>query len=386
MTDSKPDRRRHDLDLLRVMSFGTLIIYHTSLIYGTSPWFHNISEKSRLMDVIAVGSHPWRMSLLFFISGLVTASLLERRSAAEVRRTRTRQLLLPFLFGVCFIVPPQHYFSQFNTVPELSYWEFWKVHMLSNLRIEHMWFLAYLWIYVFLWTLIFPAIGTRLPKISSGFMSLLTGVKLFLLPVLFLSVIRLWLYPVFGETLVITTDFYSHVLYFSMFVAGALLMGQQRFWAEIDRQRWRAFALAILSALVLAVTILSLPRDQWPQELVAIMRVIRSVLQWCVILSLLAFAARLVKGPSRIVTYLNRSIMTYYLVHQTIIVIAAYGAAQAGLLTIHSFVPIVLITAAICLLIAEAKNVLTGYLAARMRKISARRAETIPSAAHEAAG
>ena len=62
--------RRHDIDLLRVLSFGTLIIYHTSLLYGTKTWLLNSQESSRLMDLVAVGSHLWRMSLLFFISGL----------------------------------------------------------------------------------------------------------------------------------------------------------------------------------------------------------------------------------------------------------------------------------------------------------------------------
>jgi len=58
MTDIKWSGRRHDLDALRVLCFGTLIIYHTSLAYGTRTWLLNASDGSRLVDLIAAGSHP----------------------------------------------------------------------------------------------------------------------------------------------------------------------------------------------------------------------------------------------------------------------------------------------------------------------------------------
>ena len=117
MVGDRPDGRRHDLDALRVCCFGTLIIYHSSLVYGAKTWWVHASDTTKLIDLITIGSHPWRMSLLFFISGVVTASLLKNRSVAEIRTTRTRQLLLPFVFGVFVVVPPQIYFSPYNFTP-----------------------------------------------------------------------------------------------------------------------------------------------------------------------------------------------------------------------------------------------------------------------------
>jgi len=353
MTDIKLSGRRHDLDALRVLCFGTLIIYHTSLAYGTRAWLLNSDDGSRLIDLIAAGSHPWRMSLLFFISGLVTQSLLRNKSIGEIRMARTRQLLLPFVLGVLLIVPPQFYLSRHNPFPDLSYWEFWKMFVVSGLRFEHLWFLAYLWVYMLLWSLLWPCIQRFWPNLPSAFAGLLRGAKLPLVPILFLSVLRIWLYPIFGETLMISTDLYAHLVYFSMFLAGSLLMNEPSFWREVDRQRWVSGGLAVLSFLIIATVVLAVPQDYRPDTLVVPMRIVRSAFQWCAMLALLGFAARIANRPNPVIAFLNRSMMTYYVVHQTVIVIVAYYISKIGVLDIRSFVPVVFLSALGCALIGE---------------------------------
>ncbi|KRB53063.1 hypothetical protein ASE04_07535 [Rhizobium sp. Root708] len=362
MASDRLEGRRHDLDALRVLCFGTLIIYHSSLIYGTKTWWINSSDSRKLIDLITVSSHPWRMSLLFFISGVVTASLLKKRSMAEIRSARTRQLLLPFVFGVFIVVPPQVYFSPQNFAPDLSYWDFWKTYVLSELQLEHMWFLAYLWIYMIVWSIAQPQLARCWPGISTSLAGCLKGKGLFLAPIAFLSLLRLCLYPIFGETLVIRSDLYSHALYFSMFMVGSLLVNERSFWQEVDRQRWVSLGLATLSMTALAALFLLVPREARPEALVMAVRVVRSAFQWCAILALLAFAGRLANRPNRVITHLNKSIMTYYVAHQTVIVVAAYYIAQAGLLDIRSFIPIVIITVLVCALIAEMKSLATSRL------------------------
>jgi glucans biosynthesis protein C len=362
MTSEKTDGRRHDLDALRVFCFGTLIIYHSSLVYGTKTWWMNSSDGSKLVDLITLGSHPWRMSLLFFISGVVTASLLKKRSVVEIRRARTRQLLLPFLLGVLFVVPPQIYVSPMNSAPDLSYWDFWKAYLSSGLRLEHMWFLAYLWIYVFGWSLLQPWLSRCWPGLSISLAARLQGKGLFIAPIAFLAFLRVCLYPVFGETLVITSDFYSHAVYFALFMAGSLLANEKSFWQEIDRQRWVSLGLAALSLTALATLFMLMSREAMPEALVAAARIVRSAFQWCAILALLAFAGRLASRPNRVVAHLNKSIMTYYIAHQTVIVLAAYQISRAGLLDIRSFIPVVIITALVCALIAETKTLAVSRL------------------------
>lgn len=370
MTVDQKAGRRHDIDALRVCSFGTLIIYHTSLIFGTTTWHINSANQNRLMDLIDIGSHPWRMSLLFFISGLVTVSLLKKKSIEDIRRSRTRQLLLPFVIGILVIVPPQLYIGTLRHMPDLSYWEFLPTYMLSGPQLQHMWFLAYLWIYVIAWSVLFSRLRPHWPKMSSAAMSLLQGANLFLVPVSFLSVLRIWLYPIYGENFIIAYDIYAHAVYFSMFLAGTLLMGEPRFWAEIDRQRWVSCGLAVFSLVIFAAGSIAVPPEERPESLGIALSVARSLFQWSCIIGLLALAGRLVCRANPVVTYLNKSIMTYYVAHQTIIVILGYYMAQAGLLDIWSFVPIVVMTALICAFLAEMKKLLSANLSLLVSKLA----------------
>ncbi|MGI2035154.1 acyltransferase family protein [Rhizobium panacihumi] len=385
MTNNKLGRR-HDIDALRVFSFGTVIIYHASLLYDSKAWGHDAGWANKLMDLIAIGSHPWRMCLLFFISGLVTATLLNKKTIEDIRKSRTRQLLVPFLVGIFVVVPPQIYFTAPDVDPGTSYWEFWKNYMLSGLRLEHMWFLAYLWIYVFIWSFLWPIISRSWPELSSRFAAALKGANLFVLPVLFFAVLRIWLYPVFGESLVITTDVYAHIMYFSMFLAGVLLCNEPRFWQEIDRQRWISLGLVVVSFLIIAIVVTILPREQRPDALVVVLRILRSILQWSAIIALLAFAGRMVHGPNRVITYLNNSILTYYVLHQTIIVIIAYHLAKNGIFSVGFFVPIIIVTVFICFVSAEAKKLMFRLAKFSVGKLVAGRKASPKSPSPEAVG
>src|SRR5690554_3056190 len=63
--------RRHDIDALRVIAFGLLILYHVGMFY-VADWGWHI-KSAYLAEWL---QHPmlllnrWRMSLLFLVSGL----------------------------------------------------------------------------------------------------------------------------------------------------------------------------------------------------------------------------------------------------------------------------------------------------------------------------
>lgn len=365
--------RRHDLDALRVVCFGTVIIYHASLVYGTRMWLVKSTEPSRLIDLIHVGSHPWRMSLLFFVSGLVTASLLSKKSIEDIRKARTRQLLIPFLFGVLLVVPPQFYFSVLKSTPDLTYWAFLQDYFAGGLMLEHMWFLAYLWIYVFVWASIHTRLGQRWSKLSAGLASLLQGARLFWMPIAFFAALRIILYPIFGQTLAVTNDLYAHAHYFAMFFLGTFLINQPRFWQEIDRQRWISAAVAIVSFVALAALVMVIPREQRPESMVIFLRILRAIFQWCSILALLALAGRVATKRNPIITYLNGSMMTYYVMHQTVIVVLAYYLAKANALGLWSFVPLVIATMLICAVMAEAKKFTSAGSGSLMSRLASLR-------------
>jgi glucans biosynthesis protein C len=75
---SKADARLAFLDALRVMALGLLIAYHVGMYYVTWDWHLKSPFASTTLEPWMRLVNPWRMSLLFLISGAVTAILLQR--------------------------------------------------------------------------------------------------------------------------------------------------------------------------------------------------------------------------------------------------------------------------------------------------------------------
>jgi fucose 4-O-acetylase-like acetyltransferase len=71
--------RRYDLDWLRVIAFGLLILCHTGMMFVS--WYYHVKnpETSVAPEWVMRFVHEWRMPLLFFISG----AAVSRNSSAE---------------------------------------------------------------------------------------------------------------------------------------------------------------------------------------------------------------------------------------------------------------------------------------------------------------
>ncbi|MEA9553714.1 hypothetical protein VC253_18355 [Xanthomonas campestris] len=76
----------------------------------TWDWHVKSPTTQLMLQPVMLLSSPWRMSLLFLISGVATAFMLRSRPEGLLYR-RSRQLLLPLLFGMAVIVPPQSYYQ-----------------------------------------------------------------------------------------------------------------------------------------------------------------------------------------------------------------------------------------------------------------------------------
>jgi len=118
--------RRHDVDWLRIAAVLLLIPYHTARVFN---WEEDFYIKNDPTDGVAqafvdfVG--PWHMSLLFLLAGVATWLAFRFRSGGQYAAERVKRLLIPFVFGVLVIVPPQTWLA-YNTHhdADLTYWEY----------------------------------------------------------------------------------------------------------------------------------------------------------------------------------------------------------------------------------------------------------------------
>src|SRR4249919_2416298 len=100
--------RRYDIDWLRVIAIGLLLIYHVAI--GFQPWGTMIgfmvNEKSWPSLWIPMSMlNVWRIPLLFFVSGMGVYFAMQKRSWASLLRERAGRIGVPFLFGFFVIAP-----------------------------------------------------------------------------------------------------------------------------------------------------------------------------------------------------------------------------------------------------------------------------------------
>ena len=77
-SDRAGTERRIDLDWVRIAAFGLLIFYHVGMLYVS--WGFHIKSAHRItaLEPLMLVLNPWRLSLLFLVSGVATRFMLRK--------------------------------------------------------------------------------------------------------------------------------------------------------------------------------------------------------------------------------------------------------------------------------------------------------------------
>ncbi|MEE9380105.1 MAG: acyltransferase family protein, partial [Hyphomonadaceae bacterium] len=150
--------RRYDLDWLRIIAFGLLIFYHIGMFYVSWGWHVKSVHAGPAAEPLMRILNPWRLSLLFFISGLAIRFAVDKLGSVMLARTRIVQLLVPIIFGMMVIVMPQAYFQLIESgeitmsVTEFypQYLDFGSDFSITTPTWNHLWYIVYLLVYVLL--------------------------------------------------------------------------------------------------------------------------------------------------------------------------------------------------------------------------------------------
>jgi len=337
--------RRQDVDWLRVLLFGGLIAYHLGLLYAPwSPYALKSAHTRAWVEGVLLATHPWRMPILFLISGIACRFAIGKLGAGRLLATRTRQLLPPLLFGVAVLVPIQTYLSVVDNLgyqkhflaylPEL----FLGGHTVSvNGRLvrldtyAHLWFILYLWAYVIVLAAASRAAPRWLPWAEARLEKLLDGPGMIAWPMALLIALRIALYPRFGLTLGFVDDWYNHALSLSMFLFGFVVARNDRLWARLEWLRWAALILAVASWVGYACLWGGHGAPEGVEKAKPFMHPLYAMEQWTAIVAVLGFGHRWLKRESRAIRYLNGGIFTYYVIHQPAMLLVLHLVKPAGL-------------------------------------------------------
>jgi surface polysaccharide O-acyltransferase-like enzyme len=334
------NNRLYFLDWIRIFAFCVLIFYHTGMYYVTWDWHVKSPFASHDIEPLMILSSPWRLGLLFMISGVATAFMLKKFRIGALLRQRSWRLLVPLVFGMFVIVPPQAYFEVVEKVAyQGGYGEFMRLYLaryhgfcrgddcLIMPTWNHLWFVAYLWVYTMIGGIIVWLLGARFNAASDAVGRLLSGWRIIVLPVVVLAVARFMLADRFESTHALVDDWYNHAQYFFLFVLGALLATQTQLWAKIEALRFTSLGLW-LASWALIVCYWSIPEalantpevQQWKP----VFRTIYCICQWAPILTVCGFGRRHLNFDSAKRRYLTEAVFPVYILHQTLIVCMAH--------------------------------------------------------------
>jgi hypothetical protein len=335
------DQRRYDIDWLRTLAFIVLILYHVGMFYVADwGWHIKSAEQSVWLQNVMLLTNPWRMSLLFFISAMAMSLVMSRDkfSASSLVKIRSKRLLIPLVFAMIVVVPPQLFYElkQFYGFTD-GYVVFMQQYLDINTQLapqkqspiglltwNHLWFLPYLWCYSILLLLIYPLFA----RVSRFIITSKTPTWLALVILLLgTASIRLLLSKDFPVTHALVDDWFNHAHYFWVFVAGFMLPRLPHFWQRLVDCRRLMLMFALIGYVWLLMDrhgLLSVGQELdrlWFIQFAHSMLI--SFNHWTWILALVGYAGRYLQFSNQFLRYANKAILPWYILHQTLIVLFA---------------------------------------------------------------
>ena len=330
--------RRHDIDALRVLAFALLILYHLAMLYVADwDWHLKSPDLAEWLQWPMLFMNRWRMDLIFLLSGIASAFLLDPKRIGRFLWSRHWRLVLPLVFGMVVVVPIQPYVQGVsNGLVQPGFGQFLLEYLSGRpwprdafngwehgYTWNHLWYLAYLWMYTLaLALLVRPLESAPARRLRARFAGV-RGPALLVLPALPLLAWTLLLQVRFPDRGDFIHDWYRNAMYFTVFMYGYLLAREDGFWAEALRLRRVSLGLALACAAPYLALVAVLPDEvSWPVQ--ALVWTLRNLYVWSMLLAILGWGHALLNRPFRWLPWANEAVYPWYMLHQSLIILFAY--------------------------------------------------------------
>ena len=369
--------RRYDIDFLRVFAFMLLILYHVTMLYAAGEsWHVRSAYETDALSIPRLLVNQWRMPLLFIISGLAISFVWHKYSAGQFAMKRISKLMVPLLFGMAFVVAPQCYYEAlgkgliepgfikfmgqyltFQDFPDEAWAGEKEIHWTWN----HLWYLPYLLFYTLALIPIAKLIDGPLAGFRKWFQNL-RGAWIIVLPLVPLMIYGHFVFPKFPYiSHALLDDWYAHVMYFTFFLIGYLIGRDAGFWAELARIRKVTLALAATFFVLFILRNEFMPDDA-SFMLEKVSALITYANRWLWIVTIFGWGHHLMNRPMKWLPYATEAVFSWYILHQTLIVVAGANLAKFSLGPVVEPALVLIATFGGCFVIHEFIIRRTGFL------------------------
>jgi glucans biosynthesis protein C len=325
--------RQYYLDWIRVLAFGILIFYHSGMFFV--PWeFH--FKNNEIIDWIKYPMlffNQWRLSLLFFISGVGISFALKSRTGWAFVRERNRRLLLPLIFGMLVVIPPQIYCERVINHQFIgSYFDFYPSvfefvpYPRGSFSWHHLWFIVYLWVFSVVGTPIFLALRSEGGRrfLQKFYQIYIHPIKIYWMMLPFM--ILFWtLDKISPTTHNLVHDWLNLFNSFLLVLLGYILGQNPNFWAMLETNRkaylWASIVFGASMYLFVHYPVFPIENDDLD---FFVEGVVTRINAFSVILCIGGYAKHYLNRTNSFLVYANEAVYPFYILHQTILLIIGF--------------------------------------------------------------
>ena len=362
ITAASGAERRVDLDWVRIIAFGLLIFYHVGCFYSSiTPHDQALSPRTvPWLIVPMLALNPWRLLILFIVSGAATRFMADKLTPGALLRSRGLRLLPPLVLAIFVIVPPEGYVAVIERLGYRGdYFHFLARYFADHRSLclsahcsglpsyGHLWFVAYLFDYTLLLIALLVCAPAALRRLQALFERALRGWGLIVWPAAYLIATRIGLEHRFPQNYDFVHDWYANATYLGGFLFGYLTARSEAVWSAFERVRRPALIGAVSAYTLLIVSaIIALGADfNWAPKVAASQGsgwgvtplliyagVLYGLDQWLWIAAAFGLARRHLSrrdGPAR--RYLTDAIFPFYIIHEVTITVGGHYLTRLGL-------------------------------------------------------
>ncbi len=315
----QPDAgRRFGIDWLRIGCIILLFPFHTARVFDAwEPNYIKDAVNSFSTWFILITSY-WFMPLMFVIAGISAYYALQKRTPRQYSKERALRLLVPLVFGIIVIVPIQGYLAR---VQQYGYTGGYFAFLLSyftdfsdltgytgSFTPGHLWFLLYLFV------------------ISTGLLPILKCIGKFekklaiverpvMLPLAAIPLTVANALPAIGG---------KNPFYYAAFFLLGYWLAHRDLLDVLKEYRIRFFIGAMLAGtgfLFIGRLFNFASGYSWQSGMITLML---NLAAWLTILALLGLAQAYCNTSGKMLRYCNRASFPVYVLHQSVMMVAAF--------------------------------------------------------------
>lgn len=320
--------RLYELDWLRTIAIVILLFFHTGMFFNTWGWHIKNNDTSTILNVIMAWLHEWRMPLLLVISGAGTYFALGFRSKGSYLKERGKRLLIPLIFGMFVIVPPQIYFEHYSEYA--SYVDFWPSVLQfvpypeGSFSWHHLWFIAYLFVYSLVCLPVFLYLRSDSARgLKSRLLQVLKGKIGFTWFLLAMVGSQFLFRPFFPEQKHDLTDL-GYIIHYGLYFLFGYVIFSVEGVREVLLSKRRTHLILAICTLPLFYLAWFIPYTLSVGPYDFIFHIPATATAWYFILALLGYGQTWLNRSSNLLKILNEGLYPFYILHQTVIMIVAF--------------------------------------------------------------